>query len=198
MEYNFSRIGERLKSERKNAGFKSHDALCDYIQEHNYRSFTRQTIAKWEKGLELPPLDVLCTLCLPFKCEVGYLLCEYDCKYKENTDVQNITGLSEKAINILTKWKNIGNLPDTKYNWARNSTRAINDLLEQEMWFSHEVLNSIAEYCYYRKVYELINIPDEQKTQALNKFRLALFTATNGLTDCIQEIYKKEKALNTD
>lgn len=194
MKYNYSKIGERLKQERKNAGFKSHDALCDYIQEHNYRSFTRQTIAKWEKGIELPPLDILCTLCVPFKCEVGYLLCEYDCKYKENTDIQNVTGLSEIAIDILTHWKKIGTLPGSSYNWARNSTLAINDLIEREMWFSDDVLNPIAEYCYYRKIYELPNIPDEQRTQASNKFRLALFTATNGLTDCIQAIYKKRKS----
>lgn len=105
MEYNYFKIGERLKAERKNAGFKSHDTLCDYIQEHNYRSFTRQTIAKWEKGLELPPLDVLCTLCVPFKCEVGYLLCEYDCKTRENTDIKEAIGLSEFAIDTLKHYK---------------------------------------------------------------------------------------------
>ena len=101
MRYNYKKIGKRLKEERKKAGFKSHDSLSDYIGEHNYRQFKRQTIAKWENGEELPPLDVLCTLCVPFNCELGYLLCEYDCKTRDNTDIQAALGLSETAINNL-------------------------------------------------------------------------------------------------
>ncbi|CVI69062.1 hypothetical protein BN3660_01432 [Eubacteriaceae bacterium CHKCI004] len=101
MKYNLKKIGKRLQTERKLAGFKSHDSLSEYIRQHNYRGFTRQTIAKWEHGLELPPLDVLCTLCVPFNCEIGYLLCEYDCKTRENTDINQVTGLSEDAINAL-------------------------------------------------------------------------------------------------
>lgn len=101
MEYNFIKIGKRLKKERKAAGFKSHDALSNYIREHNYRCFTRQTIAKWEQGKELPPLDVLCTLCIPFNCEVGYLLCEYDCKTRIETDIQLETGLSRESVERL-------------------------------------------------------------------------------------------------
>lgn len=109
MEYNLIKIGKRLKEERKQAGFKSHDALSDYIRENNYRCFKRQTIAKWERGEELPPLDVLCALCVPFNCEVGYLLCEYDCKKRRNADIQEETGLTEDAINALRfmkEWDN--------------------------------------------------------------------------------------------
>ena len=54
--YNRKRIGNRLRTERKKAGFKNMESLGERI------GASRQTIAKWEKGEEMPPLDVLCTL----------------------------------------------------------------------------------------------------------------------------------------
>ena len=107
MKYNLIEIGVRLKTERKKAGFKSHDELVDYIKNHNYRGFTRQTISKWERGLEMPPLDILCSLCELFECELGYLLCEYETKGKKtNLDNYRLAlftasdGLSECIKNI--------------------------------------------------------------------------------------------------
>lgn len=147
MKYNFVKIGERLKKERKAAGFKSHDALKENITDNNYRSFTRQTIAKWEKGKEMPPLDVLCSLCIPFQCEIGYLLCEYDCKTREHTDIQKATGLTEQAIEsiqhmwlkTLTKderslavWNDSPDVPEMQYRTALSS---LNDL--REYWSKH-------------------------------------------------------------
>ena len=105
LRYNIKEIGLRLKKERKQAGFKSMDTLSEYIREHNYRGVKRQTIAKWENGEEMQPLDVLCTLCVPFQCDLGYLLCEYDHKTRTNADIGEITGLSETAINNLKKFK---------------------------------------------------------------------------------------------
>ena len=42
-------------------------------------------------------------LCNIFNCEIGYLLCEYDCKTRAATDIVKETGLSEKSIDILKK-----------------------------------------------------------------------------------------------
>lgn len=193
MRYDKIKIGNRLKEERKKAGFKSQDALVEYIQLNNYRSFKRQTISKWEKGEEMPPLDVLCTLCEPFNCELGYLLCEHDCKTKSSTDIHQITGLSEKSIEILKQWNKVGSLKGQDYSWARNCTRAINDLLEEDIWFSHEVLLPIADYCVKRHRYEEPALSDHERTKALKDFRLALFTASEGLISCIKAIYTKEK-----
>ena len=44
-------------------------------------------------------------MCEIFNCELGYLLCEYDCKNKIAADVQTVTGLSEKAVMILHDMK---------------------------------------------------------------------------------------------
>ena len=37
-------------------------------------------------------------MCDLFGCEIGYLLCDYDCKTRTATDIQKETGLSEAAI----------------------------------------------------------------------------------------------------
>lgn len=89
MQYNLSKIGKRLKKERKQAGFKSHESLRDYIQESCQRCVSRQTIAKWESGecKELPPLEIMLELCNKYDCELGYLLCEYDCKTRDDSDL---------------------------------------------------------------------------------------------------------------
>lgn len=136
MEYILSEIGKRLKEERKKAGFKSHESLSEYIQKHNYRSFSRQTIAKWEHGEEMPPLDVLCTLCVPFKCELGYLLGEHKNKTRENTNIQNVTGLSERAINKLSSF--------LEYPQGKKRLEILNTLLENSN-FSNFLLDKIID-----------------------------------------------------
>lgn len=93
-KYDFQKIGNRIKQERNNAK-KSQDELGDYI------GVTRQTVAKWEHGKDLPQLSDLLRLCNLFDCEIGYLLCEYDCKTKVATDIKKETGLTEKAISGL-------------------------------------------------------------------------------------------------
>lgn len=135
MEYIYEDIGNRLKEERKAAGYKSHDSLAEYLANNNYRTYKRQTIAKWEKGEECPPLDVLLTLCKLYKCELGYLLCEYDCKTKENTDIQQATGLSEDAILALQR-----------YNRRRNSRIEIISRLLTSNEFEYKVIKGIADY----------------------------------------------------
>lgn len=184
MKYNLIEIGVRLKTERKKAGFKSHDELVDYIKNHNYRGFTRQTISKWERGLEMPPLDILCSLCELFECELGYLLCEYDCKTRSSTDIHNETGLSEDAINVLKEWNRISKEKGSQYAWARNSLQALNDLLSQGVLLAHNVFSPIAEYMIYRFEYET-----KGKKTNLDNYRLALFTASDGLSECIKNIY---------
>ena len=63
---------------------------------------TRQTIARWERGegVEIT-LNMLLKLCNLFDCELGYLLCEFDCKTRLKTDIQEETGLIEPAVKSL-------------------------------------------------------------------------------------------------
>ncbi|MCD8196556.1 MAG: helix-turn-helix domain-containing protein [Lachnospiraceae bacterium] len=128
MKYNFKEIGKRLKDERKKAGFKSHEALAEYLcYEKKQELFTRQRIGKWERGEELPPLEILLTLCETYKCDLGYLLCEYDCKIRSNTDISSELGLSENSIETLRSVK--------KYNFLTASLPVLNFVLEDEKRF---------------------------------------------------------------
>lgn len=88
-------IGERIRTERKKLEL-TQDGLAEKID-----IGSRQTIAQWENGVALPPLSKLLCMCDLFGCEIGYLLCDYDCKTRTATDIQKETGLSEAAINEL-------------------------------------------------------------------------------------------------
>lgn len=88
--------------------------------------------------------------------------------------------------------------PRRGFTWAKNAIRAINDLFHCDIYFSHDVLNQIANYCYYRNIYENPNTKNKERTEALQRFQLALFNATNGLSDCIKDIFKEEKAPDTN
>ena len=97
--YDWKKIGQRIEAERKFLNLSA-EALANDI------GITRQTLRKWEEGKECS-IDIyaLIKLANKFNCEVGYLLCEYDCKTKEITDTQKATGLSEQAITKLQRIK---------------------------------------------------------------------------------------------
>ena len=94
-KYDWNKIGQRIKKARELAGL-SQGELGEKI------SYGYQMIGKWERGETRPSLDSLFSLCNVFNCEIGYLLCEYDSKTRESTDIQAVTGLSERAIEILS------------------------------------------------------------------------------------------------
>lgn len=91
----WKKIGERVRQEREAAGMTM-EALAAEI------GTTRQTISRWERGdgVEIT-LNMLVRLCNIFNCEMGYLLCEYDCKTRVATDIQHETGLDENVIQYL-------------------------------------------------------------------------------------------------
>ena len=96
MEYNFKKIGARIRAERKKLGL-SQQELCDKINLSQ-----RATLGRFECGTSETPLWVLVELCRVFDCELGFLLCEHNEKTRLNADICEITGLSEKAVeNIL-------------------------------------------------------------------------------------------------
>lgn len=97
MEYDLKAIGKRICKERKEAGLSQ----GKFAESLHLSQDSRQTIAKWENGKVLPALEYLLSMCDLFNCELGYLLCEYDCKTKTATDIHTKTGLSEEAINVL-------------------------------------------------------------------------------------------------
>lgn len=90
--------GQRIREQRLAAGYRTQSsfALALGLQEES-----RQSVGAWENDNRLPTLDIFLKMCELFDCEIGYLLCEYDCKTREITDIQQATGLSEKSIQRL-------------------------------------------------------------------------------------------------
>ena len=91
-------IGERIKQQRIEAGYKTQSIFAEAL---GLEYDSRQSIGAWEQGKRLPSLKILLKMCELFDCEIGFLLCEYDCKTREETDISAATGLSEKSIRRL-------------------------------------------------------------------------------------------------
>lgn len=102
MKYNTKAIGKRIREERIAAGFKTQGQFAEKM---NYSFESRQTVARWESGKVQPCLDDLLKMCEIFNCELGYLLCEYDCKTRTSTDICEAINISEEALDNLTKIK---------------------------------------------------------------------------------------------
>lgn len=101
MKYNWKEIGKRIKSERKKKNLTQQELANKLYNGEK----VRQTIGAWERGEKFPQFGDFTLMCEIFECEVGYLLCEYPCKTRNATDIQAVTGLSEKAIKKLQSIK---------------------------------------------------------------------------------------------
>ena len=108
MKYNLEKIGKRIRDCRKAyrnkdycSGAPDQATFGAILKDDPDKEYNRKTISNWEKGISLPPLDIMLRMCDLFECDLGYLLCEYDTKTRSATDIQAETGLSEDAINVL-------------------------------------------------------------------------------------------------
>lgn len=154
-----------------------------------------RTVKNWERGNCEPDIKTIKKICTVLKCSSDYLL-SLDNRTTKNTPfIHDKTGLSDKAIKILMHRNEIGGSPGSSYTWTRNSIKVINDLIEQKIYLSEDVPNPIANYIYYPSIFESPSYTRHERNTALDKFRLSLFTATNGLTDCIKAIYKNTKKI---
>lgn len=97
-------IGQRLKELRKERSMTQKQLaglISDLVPTDKEKGFGQSTISGWEKGNQLPPLPKLIALSEIFACDISYLLCDYDTKNKDISDISRITGLSEQAVNTL-------------------------------------------------------------------------------------------------
>lgn len=90
------RIGQRIQAERTNP-----KRPMTQIMLANRMYTTQNTISNWERGKVTPSTDQLTQLAEIFKCDVAYLLCDYDERSKETAAISDATGLSVAAIERL-------------------------------------------------------------------------------------------------
>lgn len=92
---NFTEVGNRIRDCREEIKYSQEQLALEL----EYAS--RQTIGKWENGDITANIDDFIKLCNIFNCDMGYLLGEFDTKRHIVADVQEVTGLSEAAIETL-------------------------------------------------------------------------------------------------
>ena len=98
--FNVKAIGKRLAAERERFKVNGRQLTLDALSEEI--GVTRQTLSKWEKGTgEGPTLWDMVRLCDFYKCDLGYLTGEYECRTRITTDIREETGLSELAVDNL-------------------------------------------------------------------------------------------------
>lgn len=144
MEYNFSAIGNRIRTMRN----QRHWGQERFIEELNNKGLPigRNKISAIENGVRQQfTLDFLLTCCEIFECDIGYLLGEYDeCKTLNHQFIHNELGLSEQSIQSLHLHKQ---LDDT------NISSIINDLLSDLRYHNIDEKNKRS----YRPILNLMN-----------------------------------------
>lgn len=145
MKYDKKAIGKRIKEERIKANFKSQG---DFAECMGYAYESRQTIANWEKGKTMPCFEDFFKMCEIFDCDYGYLMCEYDCKQRNRTDVQAVIGLSENAIKVL---ESINKSP------YKEALESLSDIIEHKDFFKLLRSVHIHKFNFNRKMFKQFN-----------------------------------------
>lgn len=143
-----AKIATRLHKERINAKL-SLDALAEKI------NYSKPTVQSWEKGWEkgsgqnrIPNMDQLIDLAAIYNCTPEYLLCEYNFKTKEITDISLETGLFPENITRLQRM--FSTLLENPYGGGANDlflaflNHFISNIdLINELLFNRQMLESV-------------------------------------------------------
>lgn len=91
----------RIENAWKHAGYASRKDFVD-----NAPGITQQDITNWKSG-QIPTLEKLLIICNVCDCDLSYLIGENGNTFKSrNKSIQEETGLSEAAIELLRAWHN--------------------------------------------------------------------------------------------
>lgn len=142
-------IGERIKTLRKDHKYTQTELagkLSQIIPNDKEHPIGQSTIASWEKGVTLPPLNRLIALSIIFDCDVSYLLCDYDIQNQNVEYIKKTTGLSEGVVSRLHQ-ELLSN--DTTWNIGR-----LNSLLSSNIfWEIIGILQTLQENSAYLRAY---------------------------------------------
>ena len=95
LEYDKKIMGSRIRKLRTKKHKITLQKMADDLQ------VQQRTVSNWESGNAMPSTEVLIEICNKYECDFEYLLGTQKQYRKETYSVQSLTGLSEKAIDIL-------------------------------------------------------------------------------------------------
>lgn len=103
------KIGKRIAYERKQMGWSQRKLGEEItILLGLNRDIAQTTISYWEKGSSNIELDRILAMSKLFRCDCGYLLCDYDERTHDSAKIHEVTGLSDRSINCLSTLKTWG------------------------------------------------------------------------------------------
>ena len=177
-------FAERLSALRKDR-YRTQENFADAM------GVSTASIKKWECGEVIPEMKHLFKICELLHCDLDYLIGRIDYRTHEAAISNEYTGLSEKAIRTLHKWKNTEDNP--LFFSLNKALPILNMLIEHEPRFAADVLEQI---CYYISASEDYKQASKEKDYArLEKDRkamdLAAFHASNGIVGIMKDLNKK-------
>ncbi|MDD5808386.1 MAG: hypothetical protein PUC93_04850 [Oscillospiraceae bacterium] len=172
-------IGKRIEKERKALKKKKNGkersmSQEDFVEEYGSKIgiTTYKTLGKIESGNTNCELTIwqLLEFCKIFDCDMGYLLGEYDCHYRETTDICAATGLTENAVATIQHIKGLdknGELLDI-----------ISRFLSSGMLYA--LAMQVCEYAKMERVHtkDISEISDEEYAAASEAAEAILHTPT--------------------
>ena len=110
MRYNWYSIGERIRECRTKAGYSQEQlaSKMDVIllsNENDDRPLSRGLVGRWENGQPIKKVEHVAALAEVFKCDIGYILCEYDTKHAKDAEINSMTGLPPVVTDRLIEYK---------------------------------------------------------------------------------------------
>ena len=140
----------------------------------DYMDCGRLTIGNWESGKSYPTIEELRKLASLFHCDVQYLLGEQECRTREQADMQEVLGLSKKAIENICQLRedNTDMQPDGIAIFALNklleSPNIYHQLLEIGLFLQDIKMRDTESMEYYES--EAYRKEVHEENQSLGQF----------------------------
>lgn len=142
---NIDLFGKRLKDARIKAGFSSQKDLAKFV------GLDRVTINYYENGTRKPDIQVFIDIADKLNVSYDYLLGYSDTPIREYHDTRELTGLSDKAIEVLHHYVEMAKFKDGYPEWAIDKLKTLNVLIENDE--GAKLLSDISEFLWstYKK-----------------------------------------------
>lgn len=164
------RIGQRIKAERTNPK----RPMTQIVLAHMMNT-TQNTISNWENG-KIPPLDQLVRLAEIFKCDVAYLLCDYDDRDITDKWISERTGLSETAIALLEGLNTVPHIEASGASFGRDGKVVafpilgiLDEIITSGLFMG--MTTDIGRYLFYREL-SIREIDTNAEDLTLEKYEL--------------------------